>query len=54
MIEKWKKFLRLKKKMVTKKLIDKNKKLGKEAKYEIIYDKKRKKWKNIKLKMEKE
>ena len=43
MIEKFKKFLRLKKKMVTKKLIDKNKKLGKEAKYEIVYDKKRKK-----------
>ena len=31
MIEKLKKFLRLKKKMVTKKLIGKNEKLGKEA-----------------------
>ena len=54
MIEKWKKFLRLKKKMVTKKLIGKNEKLGEEVKYENIYEKKRTKWKNIKLKMEKE
>ena len=49
MIEKLKKFLRLKKKMVTKKLIDKNKKLGKEAKYEIIYDKKKKEMKKYKI-----
>ena len=49
MIEKLKKFLRLKKKMVTKKLIDKNEKLGKEAKYEIIYDKKKKEMKKYKI-----
>ena len=49
MIEKLKKFLRLKKKMVTKKLIGKNEKLGKEAKYEIIYDKKKKEMKKYKI-----
>ena len=38
-----KKVSKIKEKMVTKKLIDKNEKLGKEAEYEIVYDKKRKK-----------
>jgi hypothetical protein len=35
--------------MEKKKLIGKNKKLGKEAKYEIIYDKKKKEMKKYKI-----